>query len=42
MSIELESSNFHFYTIFKLFNNANPSEVNEASQADSDVCVMKI
>lgn len=42
MSTELESSNFHFYTMFKLFNNASPSEVSEASQADSDVCVYEI
>lgn len=34
MSAELESSGLRFYMIFKVINNANPSEVNEASQAD--------
>lgn len=37
MSIGPESSNFHFYAMVKLSNNANPSEVGEARQAD--VCV---
>lgn len=36
---ETESFSFHLYMVCKLFNNANPSEVNEASQADSAVYV---
>ena len=39
MSTELESSGLHFYMISKVVNNANPSEVNEASQADSEMQV---
>ena len=35
MSIEPESSSLIFMT-FKIFNNSNPSEVNEASQANSE------
>ena len=39
MSIEPESSSLNFYMIFKVFNNSNPLEVNEASQANSEVWV---